>query len=387
MPAMTVDALSATRDILPLIRDAREETESGRSLAPRVVAAVRNTRLGRLALPTELAGHALPPVGILQVLELLAGVEASAAWIVWNNTLPCYFGRFLSPAARAEIFGDPQGLHASSTRPSGRAVVEGDGFRVKGRWALVSGCEIADWLALRCGVEENGQPRMLAPQVPEVRMMWVRRADAQVLDTWRTGGLRGTGSHDVVLDEVRVPRAHSCSPLDGSTLADALGRVPIVSNLAAGYGAQLLGLGQACIDAVVAMTASKQVVDPGPALGDRPAVLAAIAEHRVRLAAARGYLQAKVAEQWAAAERGTASLEQIAAVFGAAHHAMAAGRAAVSAGYSLGGATSLYTSSPLERAHRDMHAMAAHVISQPMWLEDTGRIGLGREPVNPMYRV
>jgi alkylation response protein AidB-like acyl-CoA dehydrogenase len=387
MSAMNGEALEAARGMLPLVKAAREETEAARCLAPSVVAALRAARLGRLALPAELSGHALSPAEILPVLELLAGAEASVGWIAWNNTLPCYFGRFLTPAARAEIFSDPSWLYASSTRPSGRATVEGDGFRVQGRWALVSGCEISDWLALRCAVEEHGQPRMVAPNVPEVRMVWVRRPEVQILDTWHTGGLRGTGSHDVVLDSVCVHRSHTCSPLDGSTLPGALGRVPIVCSMAAGYGAQLSGLGQASVDAVIALASSKQVVDGGPSMGERPAVLAAIAEHRVRLGAARDLLHASVAKLWAAAEAGTCTLQHIATVFGAAHGVMGAGRAAVTAMHALGGASSLYTSSPLERAHRDMHAMAAHVIAQPMWLEDVGRVALGREPVNPLFRV
>ncbi len=74
-------------------------------------------------------------------------------------------------------------------------------------------------------------------------------------------------------------------------------------------------------------------------------------------------------------------------MFNAAHHAMAQGRAAVTAMYALAGASALYTSSPLERIHRDMHAMAAHVISQPMWVEDTGRVLLGAKPTNPLYLV
>jgi len=31
--------------------------------------------------------------------------------------------------------------------------------------------------------------------------------------------------------------------------------------------------------------------------------------------------------------------------------------------------------------------MAAHVIAQPMWVEDTGRVLLGVKPVNPLYLV
>src|SRR5215468_4222263 len=123
---MVLDALSAARELLPLIRNSREETESGRRIAAPVVDALRRARLCRLALPTELGGLALAPRDALDVYQLLAGAEASVAWIVWNSALPCYLGRFLQPAARSEIFGNPDDFYASSTRPSGRAAIEGD---------------------------------------------------------------------------------------------------------------------------------------------------------------------------------------------------------------------------------------------------------------------
>ena len=338
-----MDALAAARELLPLIRGSRDETESQRRIAAPVVAALRAARLFRIALPPEQGGLALPPLEALSVYESLAGAEASVSWVVWNNALPGFFGRFLQPAARAEIFGNADGIYAGSTRPSGRAAIDGDHYRVNGRWSLVSGCELAEWLALRCVIEENGQPRMLQPNVPEVRMTWVKRADVRIIDTWHTGGLRGTGSHDVVVEDLRVPRRHTLSPLDGSSLAGTLGRVPIVCNMAAGYAAQLLGMGAAAVDALVDLTRDKPVVDPGPA--------------------------------------------DIAAVVGAAHHAMAQGRGAVLAMHALAGASALYTSSPLERAHRDLHAMAAHIIAQPNFVEDTGRVQLGLKPLNPLYLV
>jgi len=384
---MQKGVLDAARALLPQINQLRADTESARRIAQPVVDALRKSSLCRLAIPRELHGLELPTPVALSVYELLSGAEASVGWIVWNNTLPCYWARFLSPAARAEIFGNPDWLYASSTRPSGKAIVESDGYRVSGRWSLVSGCELSEWMALRCMVEENGQPRMLQTGVPEARLVFLRRADVEILDTWHTGGLRGTGSHDVVVNAKFVTRAHTCSPMDGSTLEGALGRVPIVCNMAAGYGSQLLGLGRAAIEALVELTRHKPAVDPGPGLGERPVVLAAIAEHQVRVDAAREFLHARVAQLWMEAESGQRAINSIAAVFAAAHHAMAQGRAAVTAMYALAGASALYTSSPLERAHRDMHAMAAHVIAQPMWLEDTGRIALGLKSVNPLYLV
>jgi alkylation response protein AidB-like acyl-CoA dehydrogenase len=384
---MQIEALEAAREMLPLITRHRGETESARRIAQPVVESLRKTRLCRLVIPRELHGLELPTVDALEVYEMLAGAEASVAWIVWNNALPCFWGRFLTPAARAEIFGNPNWLYASSTRPSGKAVVEGDGYRVTGRWSLVSGCELSEWMALRCTVEENGQPRMLQPGVPDTRMIFLRRDDVEILDTWHTGGLRGTGSHDVVVDARFAARAHSCSPMDNSTLGGTIGRVPIVCNMAAGYAAQLLGLGRAALDALMDLSRNKPAVDPGPGLSERPAVLAAIAEHQTRIGAAREFLHARVAQLWMETESGQRTVNSIAAVFAAAHHAMAQGRAVVTTMYALAGASALYQSSPLERAHRDMHAMAAHVIAQPMWLEDTGRVALGLKTVNPLYLV
>jgi alkylation response protein AidB-like acyl-CoA dehydrogenase len=384
---MSAGALASAKELQPLITRLRDSTETQRQIAPDIVDALRAARLCRIGLPTELAGLALPPGEALAVYELLAAAEASVGWIVWNNTLPCFFGRFLAADTRNQVFGDARAMYACSTRPSGRAAVQGESYLVNGRWSLVSGCELAEWLALRSVIFEGGQPRMLQPNAPEARMIWIRRAEIEILDTWHTGGLRGTGSHDIVVKDRLVPRRLTSSPLDGSTLTGTLGRVPIVCNMAAGYAAQLFGLAETAIDALVKLTTNKPAIDPGPSLGERPIVLAAIAEHRTRIAAARRHLQESVARLWAATEENGVTPGLIAEVYGAAHHGMSQGRAAIDAIYPLAGASALYTSSPLERIHRDVHAMAAHVIAQPLWLEDTGRVLLGLKPVNPLYLV
>ena len=145
---MTTAAIRAARELTPLITRLRDETEAGRRIAAPIVERLRAAGLCRLAIEAELGGLALPVGEALDVYEALAGAEPSVAWIVWNSSLPCFFGRFLAPAARAEIFSDPAWLYAVSTRPTGRAAVVGDGFRVSGRWALVSGCELAEWIEL-----------------------------------------------------------------------------------------------------------------------------------------------------------------------------------------------------------------------------------------------
>ena len=384
-----VDALATARELSPIITRLRNETEANRRLAEPIVERLVETRLCRMAVAKSLQGLELPVAESCEVYEVLAAAEASVAWIVWNNSLPCFFGRFLEKSARDELFGDPRWLYASSTRPTGRAAVEGDGYRVNGRWAIVSGCELAEWIALMCIVEENGVPRVVEPGVPEMRIVFVRRGDYDILDTWHVGGLRGTGSHDVVVKDKHVPRRWTVAPVgDASTLDGTIGRIPIICTMAAGFASQALGLGQLALDTLVQLAATKVSPDPGPALGARTAALASIARQAAALAASRAHLRSCTAQLWDTVGSGAPPpIEGISAVWAAALHAVDAGRSTVESMYAAAGTTSLYTDSPLERVHRDMHAMLRHIVSQTFWLEDAGRVRLGTAPTHPLYAI
>ena len=170
---MANDPLAAAVGLRDLIIENRDETEARRQLAEPIVEALIRTKLCRRALPPDIGGLETSPLDALAVYETLAAAEASVAWVVWNSSLVCWFARFLSPDMPKEIYGDPSSLYANSTRPSGSAVADGKSFRITGRW-----------------------------------MFFVPSANHQILDTWHVGGLRGTGSHDTVLeDEVVPPRA------------------------------------------------------------------------------------------------------------------------------------------------------------------------------------
>ena len=301
---MKSSALVAARELSPLIASLREETEASRNLAAPIVDRLREGRLCRLAVPKELAGLETPIDAALDVYETLAYADASVGWIAWNNSLPCFLGRFLASAVRAQVFADPQWLYACSTRPTGRATPTAEGYRVSGRWQIVSGCELAEWILLLCVVEQNdGAPRMLAPGVPELRFAYLRRGDVRILDTWHVGGLRGTGSHDVVVDNADVPRELTLFVAEPSTLDGPLGRLPIICSMAATYGAQALGVAQSAVDTLVELTSAKAPPEGAP-LRERPTVLADIGRHSAALEAARSYLHACAAQSWRTAVGG-----------------------------------------------------------------------------------
>jgi alkylation response protein AidB-like acyl-CoA dehydrogenase len=251
----------------------------------------------------------------------------------------------------------------------------------------VSGCELADYLHLMSVVYEDGAPRMLAPGQPDVRVLFVPKGNYEILDTWHAGGLRGSGSHDVVVDDVLVPVEDSFSPAPPTAGNSQLARLPIVPVMVAGLGAQLLGMARAAIAATIEILRSKTSVDPGASVRERPGVLADIASHSVAVAAAGSHLHTSVRDLWDKAASHVPTAEERAALYGAGLHAVAIAHAGVVAMHSAAGTSALYVDCPLERSLRDLQAMERHIAAQPLWLEDAGRVILGGEPTNPLFMI
>ncbi len=385
---MTIHPVDAARRLVPIAQRYRHDTEDGRRLAPPLVEALAASRLCRLLLPGSLEGAGVTPPAFLDVLAILSASEASLSWMVWNNALPCLLARYLQRSARAEIFADPGWLYASSTRPSGRAVREEHGYRVSGRWALVSGCEHAEWIAFLLIVEEGGETSMLTPEVPEMRMAFLRRGAYEIEDTWHTGGLRGTGSHHVRVTGQLVPERFTFSLADPPGDAHPLERLPVFCNMSAGFAAQMLGIAGMARETLVTLARTKTTGSRMPDLRDRSAAQSCAAAQCAAGEAARSYLYASTEQVWEDAVAGrTGDPAHVAALFAAAQHAIAIARDTVDGAFALVGTAALYVDNPLERAHRDMHAMLRHILAQPSWLEQAGRLEFGLEITEPMFFV
>ena len=387
MQSVSNRPLIAARALRTTIKAVRHETEGARCLSACIVDKLIEAGLCRLTVPESLGGHEAEPLFGFDVYEELASADASVAWIAWNNALPGLLSRYLSNEVRAELFADTHRLFANSTRPSGRAVMRPGGFRVSGRWSLVSGCALADWIPLMCIVTtDEGEQRMLAEGVPEMRMAYVPKGSYKILDTWHSGGLRGTGSHDIVVDDNFVPAELTFSLEDPDHIDRPLYRMPFAATLGAWCAAICLGIAHAAIDTLLDLGCSKVTVDPGPGLRDRPAVQAMVASSTAALEAARLLLRDALGEVWNACTSGTpASDIQRARLWGSMVHTAQTAKTTVTSMYKAAGASALYIDCHIEQAHRDIHAVLQHVVLQHFWLEQAGRIRLGLEPTHPLF--
>jgi alkylation response protein AidB-like acyl-CoA dehydrogenase len=380
------DPLEAARGLRDVIWAARAETEANSRLAPSVVGALIDAGLNRLVVPASFGGYEAAAPVILQIYEELGSVEASAAWIVWNNQLGCIAVRHLGEAARAELFSNPRTLFANSTRPSAMAAVVEGGLRFSGRWTLVSGCQLADWILLIGKLTDGGEPRMLRPGVPASRMAFVPRGSFEIEETWNVGGLRGTGSHDVIASGTFAPDALACSFMEPILLDRPLWRMPFRATMSANMGAIALGIARAAIDAFVDLAHSKMPVNALPMLRDRPEIQMIVATAAAELDAARLLLHAAVGDLWAACVEDVPLADALhGRAIGAAVHAKQTAKRVVTSMYEIAGTSALYVDNPIERAHRDVYAVGQHSILGPKFQEDAGRIRLGLKSGIPLF--
>ncbi len=382
---MTTRPVDAARSLRPIILEAREEIEASRRISASLAEAMTAENLFQLFVTSDVGGPEVEPLEAYRAYEELARSDASVAWVAWNNCLPSVLSRYLDNDTRTEIFGERGTIYANSTRPSGQAVVADGGFRLSGRWSLVSGCELADWIALTAVVHEGSKPRKTASGRSEARMLFIPKGSYEILDTWYTGGLRGTGSHDVVVHDVFVPNRRICSILEPPQLDGQLHRFPFLALLAPGCASICLGLGLAAIEAFVELAADRPQVEPGASMRERSTTHRTLAEAEADLRAARLLLHDAVERVWESCANGEPTPEERGQLLVAGYHAARVTRDLIGSLYTAAGTSALYVDCSLERCHRDIWAVAQHMIVTSQWAEQAGRIRLGLESNHPLF--
>jgi len=376
--------LQAARALRPRILAERDRIEAGRRLTDELARELASQGFFRLFLPKAYGGLDLAPMEGLEILEELARADASVAWCVWNGNTH-WIAAQLSPEAARIVHGDPDVVTANSTRATGQAELVAGGYRVNGRWSLVSGCELASWMVLLCVVHEGGRPRLTAAGAPESRFVLVPSTACKVIDTWTVGGLRGTGSHDVAVADAFVPAGYTAGFNDPFVLPDPRYRLPPFCRVIPGLGAMALGIARTTIASLTEIAADKQLQRSTQILRENHAAQVRVSEAEALVRSARLYLFDSVEQLWRiVVTTGRAPIEARAQARMAASHAVFSAAKAVDLMYAAAGATALYTSSPLERAFRDVHAITQHIGVHQRVMETTGRVLFGLEPDTPL---
>ncbi len=350
-------ALAAIEPAADLAREQAVASEQARALGPELVDALRATGLLR-------ATNASPGESLAGA-EAIARADAAAGWCVSIAVTSSLLLGHLPEAGVAEVLADDREIAAGVWAPRGRATIADGGLRVTGRWPFASGITHADWFFGGCVLGD------------ELRVVALPVAELEVIDTWDTLGLRGTGSHDVAAHDLFVPARRVLSLLDGPRVEAPLYRFPLFGYFALSIAAAALGNARGAIDDLVVLAGAKVGQGASRTLAERSATQAAVAEAEAALRAARSLYYDAIDQAWTAAQDGPVGADLRLGLRLAATHATRTAAAVARSMHDLGGGSAIYATSPLQRRVRDAETATAHFQVNLATYELLGRVLLG----------
>jgi alkylation response protein AidB-like acyl-CoA dehydrogenase len=280
-----------------------------------------------------------------------------------------------------ELFGN-YGFASGSISGSGTAVPDRDGWLLNGRWSFASFIRHSKLTGGLCVEYENGAPRRSPEGDPVLKFFFVPTEKAKILYNWNGGGLRASGSHDFLFQDVWVPRDHFLSfPAPIAYQPGALYRLPLMTAFALNLSAVPLGIARASIDALVNLAANKIAFGTQAHLREQGNVQADVAHAETLLRSARAFLFEAVDDFWATALTGeTPTLTQRAMVRMAICNVAQSSKEVVNLMYTAAGSSAVDERLPFAAQLRDVYAATQHIAFSPRTTEIAGRILLGLDP-------
>lgn len=375
--------LENARKLVPRIAARADEIAALRRLPADLVAELKSAGLFRMPMPAAWGGPEMSPRAQVEAVEIVSTADPSVGWCVMIGSDSGFYGARLEESAARALFPDLDAVTAGLLFPVGRAERVPGGYRVSGRWAFGSGCTHADVIAGGCIVFEGEQPVLGESGLPEARVLLAPASSWQILDTWYTTGLAGSGSNDYTLKDQFVPAAHSFGLLEPAWRPEPLYAWNMMF-LANAPGVPL-GLARRAIDSLREIVEGKRLMPDNVLYKDLPRVRTALARAEMWLGAARAYVYDSLDLLWEQLRaRGELSREIRIHVALARVNAFQVARAVADLMVDTAGTTAIFASSPLDRLVRDAITLSQHIVAQERILEQAGALAVGVEPALPL---
>ena len=380
---------AAVKSALPEIKSKAVACERARTVPVETVEALRQAGLYKLVQPAVYGGYEQDFTVLVELMMEIAAACASTAWVCGLLAAHQWLVALFPAQAQDDAWGgNPDATFCGSYDPVNEARPDNGGYRLNGRWSFASGCDDSQWAI--CAAQLPATPG--SPSQPA--FLLVPAADYAIEDTWEVIGLAGTGSKTLVLDKVFVPKhrvllfaAAAAGRSPGSKrYANPLYAVPVYCHVSACLAATAVGAARGAVDDFIAGTKGRMTRGSVTGGNNRMAEFASIqirvAEAAASVDAARTILLRDL-EDIAREVRqgGEGSVQQ--RIINRRGQAFAVDLAVRSVDIlnAATGGHGLALSNPIQRAWRDVNAVARHVsVNWDSVAAMYGQMALGLEP-------
>jgi alkylation response protein AidB-like acyl-CoA dehydrogenase len=386
--------LHAAIALVPQIRASADAIEQARRLPKPIVDALRDAGIFGMPMPRAWGGPELNPLSQFRVLETLAMADGSVGWCAMINCDGGYITAFLDQDVARAMYPDLQSGTAAAATPTGQAVRVPGGYRVSGRFPFASGCQHCEWVWLGCVVVEDGVAVVDTSGVPETRQCIVNLSQCEVLDTWHTTGLRGTGSNDLSVKDLFVEASRTFSFQDRDLIKRPGPLYAFPFMFAAKSSPVALGIARHALDVLIETAANKRArrytvgdrLESERMMRDDVFIQDAVGRADTMLTSARAYLFEVMGDFWDTLVSGREPTPTQVARFTTTHTFVVGARVdVVQLVFKAAGGTAVYQKGPLDRCLRDVLTMNQHVVGTIRTYEMAGRLLLGLEPLRWLF--
>ncbi|MEU3620256.1 acyl-CoA dehydrogenase family protein [Streptomyces sp. NPDC006872] len=358
--------------VLALVAERRSEFEEKRHVPRDVISEFKSVGIYRASTPKLFGGDALPPAEFLRLIERISMVDGSAGWVASFGSSSVYLAS-LPLDTQAQLYADgPDVAFAGGLFPVQQAELVEGGYRVSGRWKFASGCMGADLLGvgIKAGEDRAGRP-LTAVLRPE---------QVEIAENWDVIGMRGTGSHDLVVDGVVVLEEWTFVRGGEPTVDEPLYRYPTVPYAAQVLAVVGLGVARAALDLAIA-DGGRAGYTSAPKPAERATYRIAVGQAEAQLRSARAFFYEATEETWATVAAGdSASTEQASLLRLASAHLAKTSFEVVRAAYQLSGIAAIADGSPMQRFLRDASVVPQHAFLQEGMYDGAGAVLMGVQP-------
>ncbi len=203
--------IEGVRELLPVLRERAQKAEDARRIPDESIAELQEVGFFRLLQPERYGGYEADPVTFYTAVKLIASACGSTGWVASIIGVHPWHLALFDQRAQDEVWAeDPDTRVSSSYAPMGKASITDGGYRLTGRWSFSSGCDHATWVFVGGPVmNDEGKPVDFCTYLLPL-------GDYRIDDVWDTVGLRGSGSNDIVVEDVFVPQHRALSFMDMS---------------------------------------------------------------------------------------------------------------------------------------------------------------------------
>ncbi|MGI4855709.1 MAG: acyl-CoA dehydrogenase family protein [Janthinobacterium lividum] len=367
--------------VLVEIAERREEFDRVSHVPRDMIATMKRARIFRASTPRRFGGDALPPAEFMRVLERIAIVDGSAAWVAAFGSANVYLAALPVDTQQHLYANGPDQIFSGGLYPLQPAVQTPAGYEVSGRWRFASGCKGADWIGVGIGgTTASGGGAAAGKPLTAV----FPAAEVDIVDNWNVVGMQGTGSHDLRLKDAFVATEWTFVRGAPALIDEPLYRYPAVAYQAGVHAAVNIGLARAALDIVTEMSGGTRTVTGAPRLADRAYYRSALGKAEAQWRAARAFFYESSEEVWRSILAGDpVTPEQANLIRLSATYASDMSADVVQTAYRLGGVAAIYRDHRLQRLVRDSMVVTQHAFLGEATYDSAGAIFTGVPPVTP----